>query len=204
MKLRLLYLGLGLAVCFFGFSPIAKSENKTPMDLIKTTIESAKQYIISNKAKLPEDELKAQLENIIRPAFDFKEMAKKCLASNWSQGTAEQQQEFVDLFSSLLSRTYMNKVLKGIEDSMFSYPEEKIEEDKALVKTKVENKGDEISIDYRMQFNNARWSVYDVIIENVGLVSNYRTEFSGIIRKEGFDGLIKRLREKKANPPVDK
>ena len=200
MKITVLWLSLIVSVIFCGFSQTVIAENQGPLALIKSTIDSAKQNVVTNKEKISEEQLKSQLEAIIRPAFDFKEMAKKCLASNWNQGTPAQQQEFVDLFSALLSRTYLSKVMKGIEDSTFAYPEEKIEEDKALVKTKVENKGDEISIDYRMQAKDGKWTVYDVIIENVGLVSNYRTEFSGIIRKEGFDGLIKRLREKKEKP----
>ena len=90
----------------------------------------------------------------------------------------------------------INKILKNIEESTFAYPENRVEKDRAVVMTIIENGGDKISIDYRLMLKDNAWLVYDVIIENIGLVSNYRSEFSGIIRKEGYDGLLKRLREK--------
>ena len=170
-----------------------------PLERIQNVIEEGRAYIIANKADKSEAELASKLKEIVAPTFDFKEMAKRCLGSNWNAGTPEQQQEFVDLFSEMLADSYMKKIIKSIDTAEIKYPPNGVEVvgTKASVKTIVSADGETASIEYRLlQRTDSSWWTYDVVIENIGLVSNYRTEFSDIIRRNGFDGLIKMLKER--------
>jgi len=136
-----------------------------------------------------------KMRDIIEPKFDFKEMAKRSLGVNWKSITQEEQQEFVDLFSGMLARTYIGRIEK-VEQNMVEIKSETLRHPRALVKTIVTFDGGEFPLDYKLIYSDAGWQVYDVIIENIGLISNYRNEFAGIIRKESFQGLLTRLREK--------
>lgn len=143
------------------------------------------------------DERRRKLREIINPRFDFEEMSKRSLGTYWRQITPEQQKDFVQVFSDLLARTYLSKI-ETVEEGMVKFDGEKVDFPRAMVKTVVKYKGDNFPLDYKLLNEAGTWKVYDVVIENIGLIANYRNEFSGIIRKENFDGLMKRLREKNA------
>ena len=171
----------------------------SPVQRIQEVVEQSKAYIVANKDKVSEADMIAKLKDIVSPVFDFKEMARRCLGKNWSEGTPEQQQEFIDLFSEMLANAYMKKVVKSIDEAEIKYPanSEEIDGNKATVKTIIISDGDTIAVDYRMlQRTDLSWWAYDVIIENIGLVSNYRSEFGDIIKKSGFNGLIKALKDR--------
>lgn len=168
--------------------PSAIEQMRTVMDEVIAVVEAH-----------PEDEQKKErikkLRTVISPNFDFREMAKRSLGANWNKANTEQQEEFVTLFSDLLATTYLNRIA-NVRKGMVSLDSERVKEPKAMVKTTVTYKGETFPIDYKMLDRGERWKVYDVIIENIGLVANYRTEFAGVIRKEKFSGLLKRLRKK--------
>jgi phospholipid transport system substrate-binding protein len=138
---------------------------------------------------------RAKLRDLINPKFNFAEMSKRSLGSNWNEITPEQQKEFTDVFSELLARTYLSKI-ETVKPGMVKVESENLDANKAVVKTIVTSKGDNFPIDYKLMFTDGRWQVYDVVIENIGLVANYRNEFAGIIRKDTFAGLMQRLRQK--------
>lgn len=141
------------------------------------------------------DQRRAKLREVINPRFDFEEMSKRSLGAYWKEISPEQQKEFVRVFSDLLARTYLSKI-ETVEEGMVKFDGEKLDPPRALVKTTIKYKGDNFPLDYKLLNSSGSWKVYDVVIENIGLVANYRNEFAGIIRKESFDGLMKRLREK--------
>jgi phospholipid transport system substrate-binding protein len=155
--------------------------------------------IISIAAAHPEDAQKAvrreKLRTLINPKFNFSEMAKRSLGPNWNEITAEEQADFTNVFSELLARTYLSKI-ETVKPGMVEVKSEQVELPRAVVKTVVISKGDTFPIDYKLTYQNNSWQVYDVVIENIGLVANYRNEFSGIIRKEKFVGLMEKLRKK--------
>lgn len=163
-------------------------------------VERTVDEVIKTVKKFPSDkqldQRRAELRKIINPRFDFDEMSKRCLGTYWKEINADQQAEFVKLFSDLLARTYLAKI-ETVEEGMVKFDSEKLEPPRALVKTTIKYKGDNFPLDYKLLTTDQGWRVYDVIIENIGLVANYRNEFAGIIRKEGFDGLLQRLRDKK-------
>jgi phospholipid transport system substrate-binding protein len=136
-----------------------------------------------------------KLRTLINPKFNFAEMSKRSLGPNWNEITPEEQKEFTLVFSELLARTYLSKI-ETVKPGMVKVESEQVEAPRAVVKTTVTSKGDTFPIDYKMSLSNNAWQVYDVVIENIGLVANYRNEFSGVIRKEKFDGLMTKLRKK--------
>jgi phospholipid transport system substrate-binding protein len=181
--------------CGFAYA----QDNEAPLARVQNTVNVCKAYILENKGKATDAEIMIKLKELVAPVFDFREMARRCLGSNWSAGTSEQQKEFVDLFSEMLANAYMKKVVNGIGDAEIKYPANSVEVDekKATVKTIIVSEGESINVSYRMlQRKDGSWWVYDVIIENIGLISNYRSEFNEIIRRNGYDGLIKMLKER--------
>lgn len=171
-------------------------DGKSPGDIVITTVENVRQLIKKEKATLNEEQLDTKIREVISPLFNFAEMSRRCLGPNWKEGTPEQQQEFVTHFSDLLARTYISRIRKGLEESEVKLADQKIEGEKAIARTVVTDSKGDVLVDYRLMPIEGRWQVYDVIIENVGLVSTYRTEFSGIVRNEKFAGLLERLRSK--------
>ncbi len=128
--------------------------------------------------------------------FDFSETAKRSLGRHWAQRTPSERQEFVQLFSDLLERSYLSKIeLYGGEK--VAYLGDTVEGEQATVKTKIVTKqGTEIPVDYRMMRVGPRWMVYDVYIEGVSLIGNYRTQFNKIIQTSSYADLLKKMRTK--------
>ena len=135
--------------------------------------------------------------------FEFNEIARRALARHWQSLTDKQRAEFVSLFSDLLERSYMSKIeLYGGEK--IQYVSERVEGETATVATRIVTKnGTEVPIDYRLLKKVDRWLVYDVNIEGVSLVSNYRTQFNKIIQTGSFEDLIQKLRTKQGELTAD-
>lgn len=172
-----------------------QAASPSPKSAVQVTIEQLVEAVEANPGDAALKARRTRLREIINPRFDFEEMAKRSLGTYWLTATPEQQKEFVSVFSNLLARTYLSKV-ESIQRDTVVIDSERIEYPKALVKTTVRHKGDTFPIDYKLVNQNGAWRVYDVLIENIGLVANYRNEFSGIIRKEKIEGLLIKLREK--------
>lgn len=173
---------------------VARAEASPKADMQQTI-----DQIIKIASALPGDDKKTErrqkLRELINPKFNFGEMSKRSLGANWNDLTPQEQSEFTRVFSELLARTYLSKI-ETVKPGMVTVESEQVEAPRAVVKTKVVSKGDTFPIDYKLLLQNNSWQVYDVVIENIGLVANYRNEFSGIIRKEKFSGLMERLRKK--------
>lgn len=136
-----------------------------------------------------------KLRDLINPKFNFSEMAKRSLGPNWNEITPDEQKEFTTVFSELLARTYLSKI-ETVKPGMVKVESEQVDSARAVVKTTVTSKGDTFPIDYKLTLHDSTWQVYDVVIENIGLVANYRNEFAGIIRKDKFSGLMEKLHKK--------
>lgn len=169
----------------------------SPLKEIESTVEQLVQVVETYPGEESVSQRRAQLRQVIEPRFDFEEMSARSLGANWNQITPEERKEFVKLFSDLLADTYLNRI-ENIRKDTVSLEGERIMLPNAIVRTMVTHRNDRFPIDYRLIARKGKWQVYDVIIENIGLVANYRNEFAGIIRKEKMAGLLKRLREKKA------
>jgi phospholipid transport system substrate-binding protein len=169
-----------------------------PTDQIKQTTDKILS-IITNPALKPPSKT-AEREKLIRQAvderFDWEEMARRALATHWAKRTLEERKEFVRLFADLLERTYKKKV-EDYSGEKVLYEGETKDGDYATVKVKiVSKKNKDIPVEYRLKKEGNDWFVYDVSIEGVSLVNNYRTQFNSIIVQSSYENLIKRLKDK--------
>ena len=184
-----------VAVVLLALPVLATSAYASPKAEMSKTIDD----IIAIASAHPGDEAKTirrqKLRELINPKFNFAEMSKRSLGANWNDLSASEQAEFTTVFSELLARTYLSKI-ETVKPGMVRVESEQVEMPRAIVKTVVISKGDTFPIDYKLMSSSSNWQVYDVVIENIGLVANYRNEFSGIIRKDKFSGLMERLRKK--------
>jgi phospholipid transport system substrate-binding protein len=148
-------------------------------------------------------ERRAAVRKIAEDIFDFNEIARRALARHWQQLTDKQRAEFVSLFSDLLERSYLSKIeLYGGEK--IQYVNERLDGDTASVATRIVTKnGTEVPIDYRLLKKGDRWLVYDVNIEGVSLVSNYRTQFNKIIQTGSYSDLVQKLKAKQDELAAD-
>jgi phospholipid transport system substrate-binding protein len=132
--------------------------------------------------------------------FDWTEMSKRSLARYWKQRTPDEQNKFTSLFRDLVKNAYIGKI-EGYAGEKVVFEGEQIEDTTySLVKTKIitPSKGTEIPVNYRLQNNGGNWMVYDVIIEGVSLVNNYRDQFNSILQGSSYDELVKRIQDKLA------
>lgn len=137
-----------------------------------------------------------QLRTVVDQVFDWQETGKRALARHWQPLKPEQRQEFSSLFADLVERSYVGKI-ESYSGEKIVYVGDIIEGDQATVKTKLITKSQtQIPIDYRMQKEGDRWRVYDVLIEGVSLVGNYRTQFNRVIQQTGYDDLVKKMKTK--------
>ena len=139
---------------------------------------------------------RASVRRIANDIFDFSETAKRSLARHWQSRTPAEREEFVQLFGDLLERSYISKIeLYGGEK--IGYIGESMDGDLATVRTRIVTRhGSEIPIDYKMHTLGSRWLVYDVSIEGVSLIANYRTQFNKIIQTQSYAELVKRMKTK--------
>jgi len=134
------------------------------------------------------------LREITGPLFDWNEMASRSLGRHWQPRTEVERQEFVRLFHDLLERSYLT-TLERYNGERVAYGTESIEGEKATVRTQVFNKaGQQFPVDYRLLRHGDRWLVYDVVIEGVSLVANYRAQFDQIIRTGSYEKLVEKLK----------
>ncbi|HUG35933.1 MAG TPA: ABC transporter substrate-binding protein [Candidatus Limnocylindrales bacterium] len=139
-------------------------------------------------------ERKQAVREAAETTFDWPEMARRALGQHWPKLAEPERQEFVGLFRTLLEKGYVSKIDRYSGEKVV-YAGETIDGDMATVKTKIMSRqGQEIPVEYRMIKRGDKWLVYDVIVEGVGLVSNYRTQFNEIIRTSSYQDLLKRLR----------
>lgn len=166
-----------------------------PDKKVQDTIQKVKEIVQSqpNKGSAVLDK---KLRDVLFPLFDFKQMSRSSLGANWRTATPEEQAEFERLFSDLLARTYLKRIKSGVVESEIEVKNAAVDGDKATVKTLVKGDGDPIAIDYRLQADGDNWRVYDVAVENVGLITNYREEFAEVVRENGMKALIEKLKAK--------
>ena len=136
------------------------------------------------------------VRKIAEDIFDFGETAKRSLGRHWLARTAAEREEFVGLFADLLERSYISKI-ELFNGERIQFVGDTPDGDQSIVRTKILTKqGTEVPVDYRMLKKGERWLVYDVIIEGVSLVANYRTQFNKIIQTSSFQELVKKMKTK--------
>jgi phospholipid transport system substrate-binding protein len=188
-------LGLTALVLLFsapaGWAGQAQDQLKGAIDRVVSTLESP-----SLKGEGKVMERRHAVRRIADEIFDFGEIARRALGRYWQPLTEPQRTEFVGLFADLLERSYISKIeLYGGEKIIYSG--ERVEGNLATVSTKIITKnGTEVPVDYRLFKKGDRWMIYDVNIEGISLVSNYRTQFNKIIQTSSYNALVERMKTK--------
>lgn len=171
-----------------------------PTDQLRSAVDRTIKILEDPGLKKPEkaQERRNEIRKLAYEMFNFKEMAQRTLARHWRERTPQEQEEFTHLFSDLLERAYLGKIeLYGGEK--VRYTNEKIEGEFAVVSTTIMTKeGLEVPVDYRMRKRDSRWEVYDVVIEGISLVLNYRSQFGRIIQRSSYQELVKKMKAKEA------
>jgi phospholipid transport system substrate-binding protein len=167
-------------------------------DEVKKTVDEVVRIVSDKELKKAQNEKKKRkaLKAIIGTLFDYTEMTKRAIGGHWKELSAPDKKEITGLFETLLENSYANKI-ESYNNEKVIYLREDTEDNYSEVKTKIVTvKRDEYAVDYRLMNKDGRWMVYDVVIEGVSLVSNYRTQFNKIINNQGFKELLKKLRAK--------
>jgi len=170
-----------------------------PGDIVMKTIDGGlavlKDPSLSGKEKL--EERKQKLWEKLSPIFNFREMSKRTLGKYWKERSDEEKEEFVELFTSILKDTYIGKT-DTYSGEKIVYLRERQVDIRCKVQTKFITKaGKEISVNFNLLNNHGKWKVYDIIIEGVSLVNNYRSQFNNILMKSSYEDLIERIKKKK-------
>ncbi len=180
---------------FFGIYLVYAGE---PTEVIKNVTDKIIEIVKDPALKSPDKEPKRRrlIRETVDEVFDWNEMAKRTLGRHWRKRTEEEKKEFVYLFGKLLERTYLDKV-EGYSGEKVIYVGDRVEGNYAIVKVKILTKQDtEVRVLYRMKKKKGKWWVYDISIEGVSLINNYRTQFNNILVRSSFKRLIEKLRAK--------
>jgi phospholipid transport system substrate-binding protein len=165
-----------------------------PTEIARQVIERALEVL--NDPSIKGEARRQKVKSIVDPYFDYQEMAKRSLGPTWGKLSAGQRREFVHLFAQLLEASYSDKIEKYAQRVKIDYTGEILDGDYAEVRTVVVRTNDRIPLNYRLMQENGGWKVYDVVIEGVSLVSNYRSQFSRIIHESSYAELVRRLKTK--------
>jgi phospholipid transport system substrate-binding protein len=169
-----------------------------PMDTVQKSVNKVLDVLRDPKLKADsaKEVKKQKLRIIYKSMFDEIEFSKRTLARNWDKLNAVQQKEFVDLFEQILEKSYIDKILSYTNEKIEFYKENMNSDTLAEIQTKVVTASKEIPIFYKVIKKDNSWKVYDVVVENVSLVLNYRTQFNDILSKNTPEQLLDILRKK--------
>jgi len=165
-------------------------------DDVRNAVEELFRIVADKDLKMHDQQRRVVLKKVINNIFDYSEMSKRTLGRHWNQRTTTERTQFTELFASLLDNSYISKI-ESYNNEKIVYVRETIDGDHAEIKSKVvTEKRDEYTLDYRLLNENGKWMVYDIVIEGVSMVSNYRTQFNRIISNNGYSELVKKLQTK--------
>ena len=187
--------GLSILVLFLFFLPVYAG---VPLNMVEVNVNKVLDVLRDPKLKSEsaKETKKQKLRSIYKGMFNEIEFSRRTLARNWSKLNTAQQKEFIQLFEQVLEKTYIDKILSYTNEKIDFYKESMNSETLAEVQTKVITSSKEIPIFYRLILKDGAWKVYDVVVENVSLVQNYRTQFNDILAKNTPEQLLEILRKK--------
>ena len=175
-----------------GFATNATEQMKGTIDKILSVLQDS-----SLKEAGKEAERLTKIRHAIGKRFDFREMAKRSLGKHWKKRSDAERKEFSELFADLIEGSYIDKI-ENYSDEKVIYEDEVVRKNKSKVKTRIiSSKGTEISVQYKLlNRGDGYWHVYDVVVEGVSLVSNYRTQFGKALSSSPYSELVDKLKSK--------
>ena len=189
------FIGLGILMFFLSTLP---GYAGAPLDTVQTNVN--KVLDVPRDPKLKGESAKGikkeKLEAIYEQMFDEVELSMRTLGKNWTKLNPAQQQEFTQLYRQILEKAYVDKILSYTNEKVVFSKENMLSNNQAEVQTKVITSSKEIPIFYKVILKDGIWKVYDVVVENVSLVQNYRSQFNSILAKNTPDQLLEILRKK--------
>ncbi len=191
-----LSLFLVVSPCTVAFSSSGQTQ-EPPTEVVRSTLTKVFSILEDETLKDPAKLIprRHMLEEVIASHFDYTEMSKRALATHWVPLTVSERAEFVELFKSFLSDRYAEKI-EGYSGEQVFYLSERTEGIYAEVRTKLRSSKVEIPMDYRLHIRDGTWNAYDLIVDGVSLVKNYRSQFEKVIRSSSYQELVRRLRER--------
>ena len=187
----------GLLILMLFISPL-QAKAGLPLDTVQGHVNNVLDVLrdpaLQGEANKEAKEKK--IESIADQMFDYIALSRLTLGRSWKEFNKEQQKEFVSLYRSILEKAYMDKILSYTDEKVLFDKEMMLSENKAEVQTKIITKSTEIPINYRVYLKDGQWRVYDVIIEGISLIKNYRTQFREILANNPPEEVLKILREK--------
>lgn len=169
-----------------------------PLNTAQSAVNRVLEVLRDPKLKSPaaKEIKKEKLRIIYKDMFDEIEFSRRTLARNWNKFTPAQRAEFVNLFEQVLEKAYIDKILAYSNEKVNFYKETMISDNQAEIQSRIITPSKEIPINYRMIRKGNQWKTYDVVVENVSLVQNYRTQFNDILASNTPEQLLEILRKK--------
>jgi len=195
IKLRNPWLVIGISFALIlGAGKAVQASGIT--DGLKATIDQVISVVTDPQYQDDRQTRRAKMKGIIFPKFNFLEMGKRSLGSKrWKERSPEERKVFIDVFGKLLENSYANK-LESYHDEKINYVDEIVKGKYAMVKTEVIRKNGTVNVDYKLIRGGGEWRVYDIVVEGVSMIKNYRSQFARIIHKDSFDTLMEKLNAK--------
>jgi len=193
--MRRQFVGITLFLCLV--FPVSAHAG-APLETVKGHVDKAFEVLRdpSLKAESARQVKKERIEAILEKMFDFTELSKRTLAQNWSKFDPGQQKEFIGLYKTLLMETYTNKIMTYTDQKIVFNSEVALTENTFEVRSTVLKNAGDIPINYRVMQKDGSWMVYDVVIEGVSLINNYRSQFREILANKPPESLLETLRKK--------
>lgn len=180
-------------VLFFISVNVTMASATSPTEQVRGTVDAILQTL--KQDGLTQEARRSKIRELIQKRFHFRVMSQRTLATNWKKATEEEKKSFVELFSKLLEQTYIGKI-EAYTDERVEYVKEKRKAKSAVVDTMIVTKSVSIPISYKVLLNGDEWQVYDVKVEDVSLISNYRSSYAQIVQNEGIPGLLVKMQQK--------
>lgn len=197
-KISYIFIFLCCGAFFFGPAgqkPV-QAEDETPLTQMEEMVNRIIDIMGEGDVEKEWEQKKQKIIPLIDKRLNPEQIAQRALGRHWRDITAEQREEFTSLFLQLLKDTYINRLQDCSCEHEARFYEQKTRGDRAIVYSMLKKDEQEIPIDYRLIRIDGKWKVYDIVVEGVSLISNYRKQFDQIMNRQGYSELIKRLRDK--------
>lgn len=192
-----------LLISFFCFIVMVVSLSQTTAFATPDPTEQFRPFLKKVTDALADPDLKTypkyeqgrRMINVVRERFDFREMSKRVLGQQWRDLNESEQKDFEDLFTRMLQYAYIGKI-DDYSGQKVEFTQQRIKGDRAEVQTLLVDKDKSVSVAYIMLLRGDQWMAYDVVVEGVSLIRNYMEQFKEILKKDGYAGLVRQVKEK--------
>jgi len=191
---KIMVMALTLGVFVLSSAAYAATPLETVRGNVNRVLDILRDPALQKKASV--EEKKQKLRAVYYDMFDERELSRRCLSRNWAKLSSDQQKEFVHLFHQILENTYSERILAYKDEKIVFDRESSLSPTQSAVYTRIITASSEVPIYYRLILLNGNWKVYDVVIENVSLVQNYRSQFDEILAKNSPEKMLEILRNK--------